>query len=59
MNIHNELERRKNPKGLNLEGENMGKTQQIAKFKKAVKACKGKTRTAFRSCMRTKLSKRK
>jgi len=57
--MQNELERRKNQKGLNLEGENMSKKNQIAKFKKAVKACKGKTRTAFRSCMRTKLSKRK
>jgi len=37
----------------------MSRMKQIAKFKKAVKACKGKTRTAFRSCMRTKLSKRK
>ena len=35
--MQNELEKRQNQKGLNLEGENMGKTQQIAKFKKAVK----------------------
>jgi len=34
----------------------MARTEQIKKFKKAVKACKGKTRTAFRSCMRVKLT---
>jgi len=37
----------------------MANTKQIQKFKKAVKACKGKTRSGFRACMRTKLSKKK
>lgn len=32
------------------------KTQQ-SKFKKAVKACKGKTLSAFRSCVSSKLRK--
>lgn len=32
------------------------KTQR-GRFKKAVKACKGKSITAFRSCMRSKLRK--
>jgi hypothetical protein len=30
---------------------------QQAKFKKAVKSCKGKSLTAFRSCVRAKLRK--
>ena len=30
---------------------------QQGRFKKAVKACKGKSITAFRSCMRSKLKK--
>jgi hypothetical protein len=30
---------------------------QQSKFKKAVKSCKGKSLTAFRSCVRAKLRK--
>jgi|CXWL01.1.fsa_nt_gi hypothetical protein len=34
-----------------------GKMAQRAKFKKAAKACKGKSLRAFRACMRAKLKK--
>lgn len=33
----------------------MAKRSQKAKFKKAAKACKGKSLRAFRACMRKKL----
>ncbi|SVD81127.1 uncharacterized protein METZ01_LOCUS433981, partial [marine metagenome] len=39
-------------------GDIMSRSEQIKKFKKAVKVCKGKTRSGFRSCMRKKLSKK-
>ena len=32
-------------------------SKQIQKFRKAAKACKGKTKSNFRSCMRKKLKK--
>ena len=31
----------------------------VNKFKKAARKCKGKTRTKFRSCMRTELKKKR
>ena len=34
-------------------------TAMVSKFIKAAKKCKGKTRSKFRSCMRTELRKKR